>query len=105
VVGRYDPLHPAILRNVVTLASTSQLPVGLALAGVPEPWFRIALRTASDAHIRLAAFEGGQFLHNPFYTAETTAYGPALSITGGPPYMSWTGTNAAQNVNVSRANI
>jgi hypothetical protein len=101
VFARYDPAQPSDLQNVVTVASTSQLPVGLAPAGVASPSVVVAWRTATDAHVRTAVFEGGPFLHNPVYTAETTNYGPALYS----PYMSWTGTNAAQNVNVSIAKI
>jgi hypothetical protein len=101
VFARYDPAQPTDLQNVVTVASTSQLPVSLAPAGVASPSVVVAWRTATDAHVRTAVFEGGPFLHNPVYTAETTNYGPALYS----PYMSWTGTNAAQSVNVSFATI
>jgi hypothetical protein len=101
VFARYDPAQPSDLKEVVTVASTSQLPVSLAPAGVASPSVVVAWRTATDAHVRTAIFEGGPFLHNPVYTAETTNYGPALYS----PYMSWTGTNAAQSVNVSFATI
>ena len=101
VFARYDPAQPSDLQEVVTVASTSQLPVGLAPAGVASPSVVVAWRTATDAHVRTAIFEGGPFLHNPVYTAETTNFGPALYS----PYMSWTGTNAAQSVNVSFATI
>jgi len=101
VFARYDPAQPTDLKEVVTVASTSQLPVSLAPAGVASPSVVVAWRTATDAHVRTAIFEGGPFLHNPVYTAETTNYGPALYS----PYMSWTGTNAAQSVNVSFATI
>src|SRR5215472_5423723 len=101
VFARYDPAQPGDLQDVVTVASSSQLPVGLAPAGVASPYVVVAWRTATDAHVRTAVFEGGPFLHNPVYTAETTNYGPALYS----PYMSWTGTNAAQSVNVSTADI
>jgi len=101
VFARYDPSQPTDLKEVVTVASTSQLPVSLAPAGVASPSVVVAWRTATDAHVRTAIFEGGPFLHNPVYTAETTNYGPALYS----PYMSWTGTNAAQSVNVSFATI
>ena len=101
VFARYDPAQPSDLQEVVTVASTSQLPVSLAPAGVASPSVVVAWRTATDAHVRTAIFEGGPFLHNPVYTAETTNYGPALYS----PYMSWTGTNAAQNINVSFATI
>jgi len=101
VVGRYDPAHPAVLGSIVTLASTSRLPVGVSHAGVPAPYVIVAWRTATDPHVRLAVFEGGQFLHNPVYTAETTPFGPAIS----EPFVSWTGTDSAQSINVSQFNI
>jgi hypothetical protein len=101
VVGRYDPSQPPVLSMVVTLTSTSQLPVGVAKAPVAAPDVVVAWRTASDAHILLGIFEGDSVLHNPVATAETTPYGPALS----EPFLGWTGTNAAQNVNVSSVNI
>jgi len=101
VFARYDPSQPTDLKEVVTVASTSQLPVSLAPAGVASPSVVVAWRTATDAHVRTAIFEGGPFLHNPVYTAETTNFGPALYS----PYMSWTGTNAAQSINVSFATI
>jgi hypothetical protein len=101
VFARYDPAQPADLNNVVTVASTSRLPVGLAPAGVASPSVVVAWRTATDAHVRTAVFEGGPFLHNPVYTTETTNFGPTLYS----PYMSWTGTDAAQSVNVSVATI
>lgn len=101
VFAHYDPSHPAVLNSIVTVASTSALPVGLFPAGVANPYLRVAWRTAADAHIRLAIFEGGQYLHNPLYMAETTPYGPALYA----PYLCWTGTDAAQSINVSQVNI
>ena len=101
VFARYDPAQPTDLQDVVTVASTSQLPIGLAPAGVASPYVVVAWRTATDAHVRTAIFEGGPFLHHPVYTAETTNYGPALYS----PYMSWTGTDAAQSINVSVAGI
>jgi hypothetical protein len=101
VFARYDPSQPTDLKEVVAVASTSQLPVGLAPAGVASPYVVVAWRTATDAHVRTAIFEGGPFLHNPVYTTQTTNYGPALYS----PYMSWTGTDVAQSVNVSFATI
>ena len=101
VFAHYDPSQPSDLQAVVTVASTSQLPVGLAPAGVASPYVVVAWRTATDAHVRTAVFEGGPFLHNPVYTAQTTNFGPALYS----PYMGWTGTDAAQSVNVSFATI
>lgn len=97
VFGRFDPARPGVLSPVVTLASTSQLPVGVIHASVPAPYVWVAWRTADDSHIRLGVFEGGQFLHNPVYTTQTTSYGPALTLQ----FMGWTGTDAAQTVNVS----
>jgi hypothetical protein len=101
VFSQYNPSNPAVLDAVVTTASTSVLPVSLFSAGVPNPYLRVAWRTATDSHVRLAIYEGGQFLHNPVYTAETTPYGPALYA----PYLSWTGTDAAQSINISQVNI
>jgi len=97
----YDPAQPSDLKEVVTVASTSLLPVALAPAGVASPYVVVAWRTATDAHVRTAVYEGGPFLHNPVYTTETTPYGPALYS----PYMSWAGTDAARSVNVSFATI
>lgn len=105
VIGRYNPSQPATLSAVVTLASTSQLPVGLAPAGVADPYVNVAWRAATDAHVRLATFEGGQYLHNPVYTSQSTPYSPALALQGSVSYMSWTGADAAQSINVSMANI
>ncbi len=105
VIGRYNPSQPSTLSAVVTLASTSQLPVGLAPVGGSDPYVNVAWRTAGDAHVRLATFEGGQYLHNPVYTTQTTLYSPALALLGGTSYMSWTGTDSAQSINVSVANI
>jgi len=76
--------------------------VGVAPAGVPQPYARVAWSTASDALINLGVFEGDPVLHNRVTTAQTTPYGPTL-FDGA--YMIWTGTNAAQNVNVSPANL
>jgi len=101
VFARYDPSQPTDLQDVVTVASTSQLPVSLAPAGVASPYVVVAWRTATDVHVSTAIFEGGPFLHNPVYTTQTTNYGPALYS----PYMSWTGMDAAQSVNVSFATI
>ncbi|GCE21382.1 hypothetical protein [Dictyobacter kobayashii] len=102
VVGRYDPQNPMNLNPLVTLASTSQLPVGVAQAGVPEPYARIAWRTGSDAHIRLGLYESSSFIHNPVYTTQTTPYTPTL-FNGA--YLCWTGTDAAQSVNVASIHL
>lgn len=101
VFAQYNPSNPSVLNAVVAVASTSELPVSLFSAGVPNPYLRVAWRTATDTHIRLAIFEGGQYLHDPVYTAETTPYGPALYA----PYLAWTGTNAAQSINITQVNI
>ncbi len=106
VVGSYDPSNPTQLSTVVTTTSTSQLPVGLTFAGTAGPVVRVAWRTASDAHIRLGLFGGDSALHNQVTTAQTTLYGPALTVAGrGGPFISWTGTDATQSVNVSPVNI
>jgi hypothetical protein len=97
VFGRYNTLNPGTLGHVAILASTSLLPVGVIHASIPAPYVWVAWRTANDAHIRLAVFEGGSYLHNPVYTAETTQYGPALTNQ----YMCWVGTDPAQSLNVS----
>ncbi len=99
VVGRYNPANPASLSPVVTLTATSQLPVGVAKAGVAAPDVVVAWRTANDAHIQLGVFVGGAVLSNTLTTAQTTPYGPALF----EPFMGWTGTDAAQSVNVSQS--
>ncbi len=95
VAGRYDTSNPTSLTIVVT-TSTSQLPVGLTLAPVAGADVWVAWRTASDAHIQLGLFEGDGVLHNTVNTGQTTPYGPALN----GPFMGWTGTDAAQSVNV-----
>ncbi|HET9918374.1 MAG TPA: polysaccharide deacetylase family protein [Ktedonobacteraceae bacterium] len=105
VIGRYNPSHPGTLSQAVTLASSSQLPVGLAPAGTADSYVNVAWRTATDSHIRLATFKDGQYLHDPVYTTQSTSYGPALALLGSASYMSWTGTDAAQSINVSPANI
>lgn len=102
VVGRYDPSQPGNLSAIVTMTSTSQFPVGVAQAGVPQPYARVAWRTVSDAHIHLGLFEGITTMQQYTTTTQTTLYGPTL-FDGA--YMIWTGTNAAQNVNVSRVHL
>lgn len=84
-----------------TLTSTSQLPVSLApVNNAPPFWFHVAWRTTTDAHIRIGTSELGPVLKDPIVTTETTPYGPALTLSGGITYMSWTGTDAAQSVNI-----
>lgn len=102
VVGRYDPTQPGNLTTIVTMTSTSQLPVGVAQAGVPQPYARVAWRTVSDARIRLGLFTGITTMQHYTTTTQTSLYGPTL-FDGA--YMVWTGTNAAQSVNVSRINL
>jgi len=97
VVGRYNPQSPLNLNPLVVLQSTSQLPVGVAQAGVPEPYARIAWRTASDTHIRLGIYKSSPFINNPVYTTQTTPYTPTL-FDG--TYLCWTGTDGSQSVNV-----
>lgn len=101
VFAQYNPSNPPVLNAVVSVASTSQLPVSLFPAGVANPYLRVAWRTATDSHIRLAIYEGGAYLHNPVYTSQTTLYGPALYA----PYLSWTGTDAAHGINITQVNI
>lgn len=102
VIGRYDPSQPGKLSAIVTMTSTSQLPVGVAQAGIPQPYARVAWRTVSDAHIRLGLFEGITTMQHYTTTTQTARYGPTL-FDGA--YMIWTGTDAAQSVNVSRINL
>jgi hypothetical protein len=101
VFAHYDPANPPVLNSVVSVASTSELPVSLFPAGVASPYLRVAWRTATDAHVRLGVYVGSQFLNSPVYTAETTLYGPALYA----PYLCWTGTDGAQSINISQVNI
>src|SRR6516225_1001885 len=73
-------------------------------ANAGYPGLRVAWCTASDAHIHLGLFGGGPVLQGTVTTAQTTLYGPALTVAGrGGPFMSW--TDAAQTVNVSPVNI
>ena len=100
VFAQYNPSNPATLNAVVTTTSTSTLPVSLFTAGVAAPDLRVAW-TASDAHINLGIYEGDQTLHNTVTTTQTSPYGPALYV----PYLSWTGTDAVQSVNISQVNF
>ena len=106
VIGRYDPSNSADLHAVVTTAS-SQLPIGLTFAGnAGYPGLRVAWRTPDDAHINLGLFGGSPVLQGIVPTAQTTLYGPMLTVAGrGGPFLSWTGTDTAQTVNVSPVNI
>lgn len=55
-IAYYNPLHPTILLHVVTLASTSQLPVSIVGDGGRTLSITVAWRTASDAHIHVVLF-------------------------------------------------
>jgi hypothetical protein len=105
-IGRYDPSQPTNLSVVVTNA-ISQLPIGLTFVGnAGYPGLRVAWRTPTDAHINLGLFGGSPVLQGIVYTMQTTPYGPSLIVAGhGGAFMSWTGTDAAQSVNVSAVNI
>ena len=105
-IGRYDPSNPANLSVVVTTAS-SQFPVGLTFAGnAGYPGLRVAWRSTTDAHIHLGLFGGAPTLQGTVTLAQTTLYGPALTVAGrGGPFLSWTATDTAQTVNVSPVNI
>jgi hypothetical protein len=96
-----DPLHSTTLQDVVTTA-TSQIPVGVASAGVPAPWLRMAWRLSIDEHIHLGIFAGNPVIQNYVYSTQTTLYTPTL-FDGA--YMTWTGTDDAQSVNVSQVNL
>lgn len=96
-----DPLHTTTLNEVVTNAN-SQIAVGIASAGVPEPWLRMAWRVSTDGHIRLGVFESNPVIQNYVYTSQTTLYTPTL-FDGA--YLIWTGTDNNQSINVSQVNI
>lgn len=89
--------------------ATSQEPVGHAASY--GPCARMGHGRAAAVLSGLArcpdesTFEGGQYLHNPVYTSQSTPYSPALALQGSVSYMSWTGADAAQSINVSMANI
>jgi hypothetical protein len=103
-VALYDPTG---LWEKFTLTSTSQLPVSVAPLTSQPYWVSVAWRTANNTHIHLGIFEQGisTTLQKPVNTTETTPYAPALTSYGGTFYMSWTGTDAAQSINVSPVNI
>lgn len=100
VFAQYNPSNPAVLNAVVTTTATSALPVSMFIAGVPAPDLRVAW-TDSNAHINLGIYSGGSALQNTVTTAQASPYGPALYM----PYLSWTGIDAAQSVNVSQVNF
>ncbi|HEY5004509.1 MAG TPA: hypothetical protein VII61_15205 [Ktedonobacteraceae bacterium] len=99
IASSNDPSHPTNLTLVVTTTSTSLLPVGLASAGVPAPFVRVAWCTASDAHIHVGLFTDTTIIRSPVDTAQTTPYGPAL-YPNSLPLMSWTGTDTVHRINV-----
>jgi len=103
VFAHYNPSNPAVLQDVVTTTSTSALPVSFYMfkADVTGLDFRVAWRTATDAHIHLAFYQGDQNLRFPTITTETTPYGPITYMS----YFSWTGTDAARSVNVRQINF
>ena len=102
VVASYSTSISTLLKNKVTLTATSQLPVGLTAFSSPRSWIGIAWRTASDAHIHLGVFEGSPVLQFAVETAQTTPYGPGLTLFD---YMAWTGTDTAHSVNVTLASL
>lgn len=103
-IGRYNPANPATLSAVVPLNSTSQFTAGLAPAAYSNPYASLAWRI-SNAHINLGIFKGSQSLSSVVPTTQTTPYSPALALLNGKAYMSWTGTNSDQSVNVSIVNL
>jgi peptidoglycan/xylan/chitin deacetylase (PgdA/CDA1 family) len=103
-IGRYTPASPGTMSAVVTLAATSQRPVGLAPAAVANPYVSVAWRIA-NAHINLGIYKGSSSLSNAVTTVQSTPYGPALALFSGSAYISWVGTDSAQSVNVSAVNL
>ena len=103
VFAQYNPSNPAVLKDVVTTTSTSTLPVSFYIfkADVTGLDFRVAWRTATNAHINLAFYQGVQNLRFPTITTETTPYGPATHMS----YFIWTGTDAARSINVKQINF
>ncbi len=100
VFAHYNPADPPVLTAMVTTSATSMLPVSLFPAGVAAQNLIVAWRTALDAHINLAIYQGDQNLNSQVSMAHTTPYGPALCM----PYVSWTGTDGAQSINVGQLN-
>ena len=102
VIAQYDTSHPATLSVVVTTTSSSSLPIALSFAGVAGyPALVVAWRTASDAHILLGFFGGTPTITGIVNTGQTTPYGPALER----PWLSWTGTDTSQSVNLSTESL
>jgi hypothetical protein len=102
VIAQYSTAHPAMLPVVVTTTSSSSLPIALSFAGVAGyPALVMAWRTASDAHILLGFFGGNPTIRGIVNTGQTTPYGPALER----PWLSWTGTDRSQSVNLSSESL
>ena len=93
--AQYNPSNPAVLNAKITTTTFSLVPVALFTAGTANPDLRVAWIDA-DTNINLGIFEGDQTLHNVVTTTQTSVYGPALYM----PYLSWTGKDAAQSVNI-----
>jgi hypothetical protein len=93
--AQYYPSNPAVLNAKITTTTFSLLPVALFTAGVANPYLRVAW-IGADTHINLGIYEGDQTLHNVVTTTQSSLYGPALYM----PYLSWTGKDAAQSVNI-----
>lgn len=102
VIAQYATSHPATLSVVVTTTSSSSLPIALSFAGVAGyPALVVAWRTASDARILLGFFGGVPTITGIVNTGQTTPFGPALER----PWLSWTGTDRLQSVNLSRESL
>jgi hypothetical protein len=93
--AQYNPSNPAVLNAIITTTSFSLVPVALFTAGTANPYLRVAWIDGAT-HINLGIFEGDQTLHNVTTTTQTSDYGPALYM----PYLSWTGKDASQSVNI-----
>jgi hypothetical protein len=102
VIAQYSTSHPATLSVKVTTTSSSSLPIALSFAGVAGyPALVMAWRTAGDAHILLGFFGGVPTITGITNTGQTTPFGPALER----PWLSWTGTDRSQSVNLSRESL
>jgi len=98
--AQYNPSSPAILSAEIITTSSSMLPVALFTAGTANPDLRVAW-TGVGKYINLGIYEGDDVLHNVVTTTQTSAYGPALYM----PYLSWTGTDAAQSLNMQQVSF
>lgn len=102
VIAQYSTSHPLTLSAIVTTTSSSSLPIALSFAGVAGyPALVMAWRTASDAYILLGYFGGTPTIRGIVNTGQTTPYGPALER----PWLSWTGTDGLQSVNLSTESL